>query len=225
MLTVNLAAVLPVERLSAGHLTACFTGPRPNKLHGYDKASYFPIVDATETLVSELRRQGVDMFISGGAQGFDQLAFWAVDRTKRATNQPCGNVTNAVYIPFEHQPDRWRDVGLFGKREYACMRRRADIARVLFDDPDPRDFSQAVKRLHGRNHAMVADADIVIALLVDGVHTDWEHVKGGTCECVRYARSQNKPVIAIVYGPDKAEKFSIRVIASRPIPNVIRSNT
>lgn len=192
-------------------MTICFTGPRPNQLHGYDEATrplYAQIVDFTQNVILEFARgnPGVE-FISGGAQGFDQLAFWAVEKAKRL--HPELNIGNILYIPFENQPSRWSPDGMFGRKEYLLMRRRANITRIVSPNPAPDDSRAAVKALYERNHAMVKDSDLVIALLA-GRSLDWENSSGGTAECVRYARVQDQPVFAIEYHPDLEPKFSVR---------------
>lgn len=98
---------------------------------------------------------------------------------------------------------------MFGRKEYMLMRRRANITRIVSPNPAPDDSRAAVKALHERNHAMVKDSDLVIALLA-GRSLDWENSSGGTAECVRYARAQNRPVFAIEYHPDLEPKFSVR---------------
>lgn len=192
-------------------MTICFTGPRPNQLHGYDEAArslYTQIVDFTQNVILEFTRDNPGAkFISGGAQGFDQLAFWAVEKAKRL--HPELNISNTLYIPFENQPSRWSSDGMFGRKEYLLMRRRANITRIVSPNPAPDDSRAAVKALHERNHAMVKDCDLVIALLA-GRSLDWENSSGGTAECVRYARAQNRPVFAIEYHPDQETKFSVR---------------
>lgn len=181
--------------LSGKRLTACFTGPRPKNLHGYgSKEPYKPIVDFTESICRQVADAGVARFISGGAQGFDQLAFWAVDRMRK--DRP--EIENAVYVPFPKQPSRWMETELFGQRQYRLMLRLATECRVLADDPV--ETYESVRLLHARNHAMVADSDFVIALLADR-SLDWRNSKGGTAECVRHARKCNKPVLAIEYRP------------------------
>lgn len=59
---------------------------------------------------------------------------------------------------------------------------------------------------------MVKDSNLVIALLA-GRSLDWENSSGGTAECVRYARSQGCPVLAIEYRPDAEEnKFKTKML-------------
>lgn len=64
--------------------TVTFTGPRPKKLFGYnDKESYQKIVDVLKVQVKDAYDNGARRFISGGAQGLDQMAFWAVYSVKK----------------------------------------------------------------------------------------------------------------------------------------------
>ena len=136
-------------------------------------------------------------FISGGAQGFDQLAFWAVDKAKREGLA----VSNDIFVPFEAQPSRWKDEGLFNKKEYSLMLRMADSVSVI-KDGTPEDHKQAAEWLNERNRMMVDSSSIMIAL--------WDRSKGGTGNCVAYANRQNKPVILLSYTLD--EKGRLRLI-------------
>lgn len=194
-------------------MTICFTGPRPNQLHGYDEAMrplYSKIADYTQNVILKFARENPGMkFISGGAQGFDQLAFWAVEKAKR--KRPELAIANALYIPFESQSIPWNPDGMFGGKEYLRMRRRANITRIVSPNPPPDDTRAVVKALHRRNHAMVQDSDLVIALLA-GRSLDWENSSGGTAECVRYARGQDRPVFAIEYHPGQESKFSVKKV-------------
>ncbi len=194
-----MSIILPanlVTKAATEGLTVCFTGPRPKNLHGYDKERYNPIVDMTESVCRELVGLGVKRFISGGAQGFDQLAFWAVDRLRRDGMQ---EIANEVYVPFAKQPSIWAPKGLFSQQEYRTMLSRATDHRILAADPVNK--GETVARLHGRNHSMVGDSDIVVALLSDR-SLNWRTSSGGTAECVRYARNVNKPVLTIQYRPE-----------------------
>ena len=81
--------------------TVCFTGKRPNKLYGYDdKEGYECLFDMLYSVCKNLYlRHGVRQFITGGAQGVDQLAFWAVQQLA----QKHKDIKNIVYISFEGQ--------------------------------------------------------------------------------------------------------------------------
>lgn len=189
--------------------TACFTGPRPKNLHGYERAAYGPILDALAGAIAGMSVLGVDRFISGGAQGIDQLALRAVDRVKKSGR----TLVNSLYIPFPGQAAPWKVTGFFSQAEWnECKDLADDWKYVSEENPDPQDRYAASKLLHGRNHAMVGDSDIVIAFLADR-SMDWEHASGGTAECVRYAHKKGKPILAIKYDPSAADdKFELEFI-------------
>lgn len=182
-------AKVSLAGLPEGYKTACFTGPRPNQLFGYYRQERYDIITkALGELLPQLVAQGTFDFISGGAQGFDQLAFWAVE-----TYVHDYDVSNIVYKPFDGQETRWAMRGLFSQEEYGRMLRRATDVVVVHEGEAG---DNAIPYLFDRNHKMVDDSDYVIALLADR-SLDWQTAKGGTAECVRYARSKNKPVLAL----------------------------
>ena len=96
--------------------TICFTGPRPNKLYGYkNKEKYQKLVDCIHDFLRGFCRIESDEIltvITGGAQGIDQLAFWAANSLKKEYS-----LKNEVYIPFVGQEELWNETGLFGKKE------------------------------------------------------------------------------------------------------------
>lgn len=163
--------------------TLCFTGSRPNKLCGYseDRYRYF-VKDLSERLFTEFyQNRHVTRFISGGAQGLDQLAFWAVNRLK-ARGVP---VQNVVYVPFEGQESRWVETGLFSQAQYRQMLQKADKVHTLAH-VDAADYKAVVGALMARNRSMIDDSDIVLALYPDD---NWTIDKGGTASALRYAAS------------------------------------
>lgn len=95
--------------------TICFTGPRPNKLYGYkNKEKYQKLVDCIHDFLRGFCRIESDEIltvITGGAQGIDQLAFWAANSLKKEYS-----LKNEVYIPFVGQEELWNETGLFGKK-------------------------------------------------------------------------------------------------------------
>ena len=66
--------------------TVCFTGHRPKsifQINPYAEArrkDYQAIVDRIADFVCSMYNKGFIKYISGGAQGFDQLAFWALHK-------------------------------------------------------------------------------------------------------------------------------------------------
>lgn len=166
----------------------CFTGRRPKDLHGYNHDAYIPMVEVIKRDLRTFVAQGYTEFISGGAQGFDQLAFWAVNALKREGYQ----IKNIVYVPFSGQEKAWKDTGLFSQQEYNLMLRLADEVKVL-RNICTYDKSQVVNALHQRNHDMVDSADAVFGLYPNN---SWQlpETKGGTAECLKYAYSRGKRI-------------------------------
>lgn len=169
--------------------TVCFTGKRPKDLFGYEKGRYTALVDRLTQECVRLAGQGYGLFISGGAQGADQLAFWAVDKAKR--QEP--KIQNAVFRPFDGQENRWAQDGLFGQKEYRLMLRRADVVITCSDRPDPAEgMGGVVKMMNLRNHAMVDASGLVFGICRGN---PWDgSCKGGTAECLKYAAATGKEI-------------------------------
>lgn len=179
--------------------TLCFTGHRPNKLVGYDKNNYAAFVNnLAVSLESYVINLGITNFISGGAQGFDQLAFWAVHKLK--TNHQYWNIQNIVYIPFVGQESRWSKFGLFSQAEYNLMLNQADKVHVCNTNVKANaDFKDIRAALMQRNEDMVNNSDRVLAMYSQDEVLNNQLTPGGTAECVKYAKSVNKPVDKCVY--------------------------
>lgn len=176
----------------------CFTGKRPKDLFPtqkdrYDRSKYTKFIEMLSTyLISEITEDTA--FISGGAQGFDQLAFWAVDLIKSRIDSKF-SIKNIVYVPHKRQAERWAsDNSLFSKTDYDNMLRQADSVKYIYGDLyTGLEISRALTE---RNHAMVNNSDLVIALYPDD---GWKTSSGGTAECMRYAYNNNKPINQITY--------------------------
>lgn len=160
--------------------TMAFTGRRPKDLCGYDAASYRQSVADLAEILYFFYNNGIHRFISGGAQGFDQLAFWAVHRLK--TQKGCTDVENILYLPFKGQERRWAETGCFSQKEYRQMTALADSVHII-------SGNNSIRALFDRNHAMVNDSGILLGLYPD---SSWRTAKGGTAECLRYAVSCKK---------------------------------
>lgn len=167
---------------------ACFTGPRPSKLYGYaNPEPYRPIIEVLKTTVRELCKIGCTTFVTGGAQGIDQLAFWAVDAVKKEMAQTGIKIENAVYYPFSHQSDCWPEYGMFGQNEYRLMLESADFTKCIAAENhiNTTDKKGVIQALTIRNEEMVDVADVVIGLY--GHNNDFRYASGGTANCLRYA--------------------------------------
>lgn len=182
----------------AKNTTICFTGHRAKGLCGYDINSYQGFVMALANKLRSFYNGSQLTFISGGAQGFDQLAFWAVDLVKKTLPEnEKNNIKNIVYVPFKGQESRWLDKGLFSKTDYKNMLNAADEVKYL-QDRIP-DSTRLVGALMDRNHKMVDASDKVIALYEDD---NWDTASGGTSECMRYANAHGKSIMQIKYTTD-----------------------
>lgn len=137
----------------ANRFTICFTGPRPKKLleeNGYNKSKYVDFVNSLENILKLICEKSVKplSFISGGAQGFDQLAFWSVYKLKQ--DNPNFDIKNIVYVPFRGQDKTWKEDGLFGQSEYRLMLSCAD--EIVYLSNNIKTYGLIVKSLIGRNH-------------------------------------------------------------------------
>lgn len=188
----NTKSFLELQDKNVNH-TICFTGRRPKDLCGYNREAYPNFVkDLTDFLEKEFYANGGCRFITGGAQGFDQLAFWSVNHLKEQYN----HIENIVYIPFQEQSSAWKKEGVFSQKEYNQMLKNADEIYVL-SEIDNTDKKQVVEAMYHRNHQMIDNSNIVVALYPDDT---WRtNMKSGTSETMRYAHEQGKTICQICY--------------------------
>ena len=132
-------------------------------------------------LEEKIINEGYDTFISGGALGFDTVAFLSVKNLKK--KYP--NIKNIMAVPFENQHSKWslKDVNL-----YNWMKNIADEV-VFVDNLENYNRTNAnigmfhKDKLMIRNEYMVDNADLLIAL--------WDgNNKSGTANCVKYAKNK-----------------------------------
>lgn len=181
-----------------------FTGPRPKKLRGYDHDKYVNFVEELAKILIHITGLfGIEKYVSGGAQGFDQLAFWAVDKANRAVNNTV--TRNIVYKPFEGHELRWLETGLFSQSEYRMMCSRAYEVKTLSQGSS--DYRTTAKLLDDRNHAMVNDTDLVIALYPSENWRTATH--SGTANCMKYAAKNNKPILQLLYDENLNDELKI----------------
>lgn len=174
--------------------TMCFTGRRPKDLCWYDTWKYKAFVDDLAKLIYEEFYVGRDVrrFINGGAQGFDQMAFWAVNKMK--TIHACNDIQNIVVVPFEGQDGRWSEKGLFSQTEYRMMIKNADMVAVACEDAD-------VDAMFTRNRIMCDISSHCLGLYPD---SSWKVNRGGTAGCLRYAVNHCRSVFRLGYRIDEA---------------------
>ena len=167
-----------------------FTGHRPDKLYGYDiNNEKYRMLRARLYLLlgNEISHFNVDTFITGGALGFDTIAFEVVEELKQHYNVS----QQILAIPFESQASKWSQENV---NKYNQMKTKA--LNVYVD----REEGYAIKgfepdvyhpaKMQKRNEWMVDKCDKLLAC--------WDGVKkGGTWNCVRYAQKLGKEIIVI----------------------------
>lgn len=185
---VNEISMERLEVMLKGKSCMCFTGRRPKDLCGYRHENYSAFVKALHDLIYEkyYKDLGIRVFVTGGAQGFDQLAFWAV--AHMVQHYMLNDVTNIVF-GVRGQDRRWKDTGAFSREEYRLMLARASYVCWVTDYAE-----QGIAALHERNHIMADHACCLLALYPDNT---WTTSKGGTAECLRYAAAKNWPAKSI----------------------------
>jgi len=183
-------------------ITICFTGHRPNSLPGkynYDSLAHQKlrgtlrnkIVDILNDIIDNQNEKDIK-FIFGGAIGVDQLSFSICEELKQEAKEydACAIILE-IAIPFEKQASKWyeRDVD-----RYELQKQHADILTFV-DTVEGYEFKGvAVGEYHPakmmiRNRYMVNNSDIVIAV--------WNGSKGGTANCVNYAKKQGKEWVIV----------------------------
>ena len=156
------------------NITCCFTGHRPNKLFGYDmnNKSYQNLAKRVKCLARYLHTEyGVINFISGGAIGFDTVAFFAIESLKK--DYP--SIKNILAIPFIGQENRWKEDSI---ERYKKMLNLADDI-IYVDQIEKYKTSSIAGKLNKRNHYMVDNSSYLIAC--------YDGTKGGTYNCLEYA--------------------------------------
>lgn len=172
----------------------CFTGRRPKDLCWYVTEKYNGFVSWCADFLYQrfYVEKGVRTFITGGAQGIDQLMFWAVELMKR--RYKLTDVKNVVFaVAGQHL--KWAKDGAFSQEQYRQMLRTADILCYV--------SGGSIKALFDRNHLMCDWSDIVLGVYPDDT---WTSNKGGTSECLRYAtndKSSGREVMRLGYSFDK----------------------
>lgn len=151
-------------------MIVAFTGHRPDKLGGYKlpNPTYIKICQALDKTLSELKP---DKAISGMALGIDQ---WAANICIKL------NIPFIAAIPFVGQEGKWPESSQ--KTYHALLSKAAEKVIVC-------DGSYEIQKMQIRNEWMVNRCDLLIGV--------WDGTKGGTGNCIEYAKSVNKDILRI----------------------------
>jgi uncharacterized phage-like protein YoqJ len=154
-------------------MIVAFTGHRPQKLGGFGSVPNPRVVEALQLALGTLQPT---LAISGMALGVDQ---WAA--------QLCVDmrIPFVAAVPFKGQDDRWPHDSHVYYKELLSM-----AERVVYTNGTYSGSSADVPALmQHRNEWMVDHCDKVIAV--------WDGSKGGTANCVRYAKLMQKSIYLI----------------------------
>lgn len=174
-----------------------FTGHRPRKfitnnqkVNVFTKEFYTEFSEQLYKYLEQLyNKGGYRNFITGGAQGFDQLVFWQVYNLKYKYS----SVMNKVFIPFKGQESRWKYSGLFGQEEYNKMLYNSDS--VINCCTSIKD--NITQLMYNRNHRMVDNSELICACITEDEYKN-NNITGGTFETISYAKSNNKTIDYII---------------------------
>lgn len=144
------------------------TGHRPNKLGGYSPDATDHVFRVAQRALEEFLAKDPDLtVISGMALGWDSaLAFGALEL----------GLPLICAIPFAGQERAWPTKS---QDWYHKVLRKATEVVIV----SPGGYSS--EKMQIRNEYMVDHSDHIAAL--------WNGTPGGTSNCLRYARLQNKP--------------------------------
>ncbi len=152
------------------------TGHRPNKLWGYNlnDPHYVALQTYFENTVKAKLNEGFDQIemISGMALGVDTVFAHAAISLKNA-GYP---IVFTAAIPFNGQEHMWNE---YTQNHYRDLLSHADTIQIVCNG------EYAAWKMQKRNEFMVDRCDELIAV--------WDGTKGGTANCVNYAKGK-KPI-------------------------------
>jgi len=151
-------------------MIVAFTGHRPDKLGGYKlpNDTYIRVCQKIDAALKELKPEKV---ITGMALGVDQ---WAAMIAYKL------NIPYLAAIPFEGQEKAWPEAS---QKTFRLLRKLASEEVIVSSGGYSADKMQV------RNIWMVDHCDTLIAV--------WDGTKGGTGNCIEYAKSVNKEIYYI----------------------------
>ena len=147
-----------------------FTGHRPHKLGRYvlPNPIYIKICQSIDKYLKELKPEKI---ISGMALGIDQ---WAANIAIK------NKIPFIAAVPFLGQEGKWNNDS---RKTYSILLRKA-VRQVIVCQG-----AYSVEKMQIRNEWMVDRCDLLIAV--------WDGTKGGTGNCVDYAKKINKEILRI----------------------------
>lgn len=153
----------------------CVTGHRPNKLYGYNifNEQWTRLKELFKGLLKEYKCTEA---ITGMALGVDTVFALAVLELKNEGY----DIQLHCAIPCKNHSCKWTVESI---NLYNTILSKADTVKLVSEE------AYTPYLMQKRNEYMVNLADKVIAV--------WDGTRGGTYNCVMYAKSQNTPIIRI----------------------------
>ena len=163
----------------------CVTGHRPNKLFGYDihSEAYNKIRHSLKLAIYTLLKDCDDTDVtvySGMALGVDQIFVEEMVKARAYYKSKDINFRIVAAVPFESQDCKWPEAS---KKLYHELLDQCDEKVIVSEGK----YSPIL--MQKRNEFMVDHSDCVIAV--------WDGSRGGTGNCVEYARNQEKHILYI----------------------------
>lgn len=151
------------------------TGHRPDKLWGYD-LKYHKYKELSNLMINFLKENDATHCISAMALGVDIVFAISVLKLKKVNP----NLILECAIPCLNQQCKWNKED---QELYQRILNRADIITYVSNEHYKPWLMQK------RNEYMVDKCDKLLAI--------WDGSKGGTGNCVGYAKKKNKPIYII----------------------------
>lgn len=156
--------------------TACFTGHRPKYLESYNPRSpknNAMLLELRKIIIDHIENKDVSIFITGMALGIDM---WAA-RIVLALRGKYPHLQLVAAIPCKNQEKKWLK---HSQDEWQSIIDKCDHVHYVSEE----EYTPWCMNI--RNEWMVNNSDYVI-----GVH---DGSKGGTFNCIEYARRQGKEI-------------------------------
>jgi uncharacterized phage-like protein YoqJ len=161
--------------------TVNFTGHRPTKLGGYAwNRIHQSLYDKLIKFIAE-NISTYDTYISGMALGVDTIGAKAVLTCRDNYGLP---VKLVAALPYLAQTNRWRQESI---NEWNMIKDLADC--VVEVSENPKNMRDSIIKLQIRNEWMVDKSALCIGI--------WDGSKGGTRNCLEYARKKGRLVYQI----------------------------
>ena len=158
-------------------MIVCVTGPRPNKLYGYNEThpGHKKLKDKLKSVLIELKCTEA---ITGMALGTDMVFAFAVLELKREGH----DIKLHCAVPHRNHTAKWDKRN---KQDHDYIIKHADTVKLVNDE----EYKPWL--LQKRNEYMVDLAEKVIAVWNES------NTKGGTVNCINYAKKCKKDIIYI----------------------------